>query len=139
MFVLDTNHFRELSHLTINGVRLRERLASATEPVTASAAVAEEVLRGWLSKLSSIRDVTDQIVAYKKLSDAIHMLADYTMLPWDNESAARFKSFRQQGIRIGTMDLKIACIALEYDAVVLTRNSVDFAKVPGLRIENWLD
>lgn len=37
------------------------------------------------------------------------------------------------------MDLKIACIALEYDAVVLTRNSVDFAKVPGLRIENWLD
>lgn len=97
MFVLYTNHFRELSHLTITGVRLRERLASATEPVTASAVVAEEVLRGWLSKLSSIRDVTDQILAYKKLSDAVNMLADYTMLPWDNESAARFKVLPSTG------------------------------------------
>ncbi len=37
------------------------------------------------------------------------------------------------------MDLKIACIVLEYDATLLTRNTVDFAKVPGLRFENWLD
>jgi len=42
-------------------------------------------------------------------------------------------------LRIGTLDLKIACIALAYDATLLTRNATDFAQVPGLRIENWLD
>lgn len=102
-------------------------------------AVAEEVLRGWLSILSSTRDVADQVIGYQKLSDGVNMLAEYTMLPWDSECAARFKAFRSQGVRIGTMDLKIACIALEYDATVLTRNTVDFARIAGLRFENWLD
>ncbi len=51
----------------------------------------------------------------------------------------RFAAFRAKGLRIGTLDLRIACIVLEYDATLLTRNSVDFAKVPGLRFENWLD
>jgi tRNA(fMet)-specific endonuclease VapC len=41
-------------------------------------------------------------------------------------------------IRIGTMDLKIASIALANDATVLTCNARDFGKVPNLRIEDWL-
>jgi tRNA(fMet)-specific endonuclease VapC len=48
-------------------------------------------------------------------------------------------SLRRKGIRIGTMDLRIASITLAHDATLLTRNSVDFARVPGLRFENWLD
>jgi predicted nucleic acid-binding protein len=37
------------------------------------------------------------------------------------------------------MDLTIASIALVYDALVLSANLHDFQKVPGLRLENWLD
>ncbi len=37
------------------------------------------------------------------------------------------------------MDLRIASIALEFDATVLTRNFADFKRIPGLRVENWLD
>ena len=36
-------------------------------------------------------------------------------------------------------DLKIAAICLAHDATLLTRNLVDFEKVPGLRVENGLD
>ncbi|MFZ2279272.1 MAG: type II toxin-antitoxin system VapC family toxin [Prosthecobacter sp.] len=46
---------------------------------------------------------------------------------------------RRDGVRIGTHDLKIACITLAHDALLLTRNTVDFAQVPGLRFENWAD
>lgn len=36
-------------------------------------------------------------------------------------------------------NLRIASIALEYHATVLTRSLLDFTKVPGLQVENWLD
>jgi tRNA(fMet)-specific endonuclease VapC len=41
-------------------------------------------------------------------------------------------------VRIGSMDLKIASIALTNGAFVLSANLQDFQKVPGLRVENWL-
>jgi len=61
------------------------------------------------------------------------------MLPWDSEAATHFTRLRRQGIRIGTMDLKIASITLAHDATLLTRNLSDFSQVPELRVENWLD
>ena len=44
---------------------------------------------------------------------------------------------RRLKIRIGTMDLKIAASCLCDDALLLTRNTVDYSKVPGLRFEDW--
>jgi tRNA(fMet)-specific endonuclease VapC len=35
------------------------------------------------------------------------------------------------------MDLSIAAIALEYDAIVVTRNRRDFEPLPHLEIEDW--
>jgi tRNA(fMet)-specific endonuclease VapC len=61
------------------------------------------------------------------------------VLSLDTESTAAFIRLRGQGVRIGTMDLRIASIALVHDATLLTRNTVDFAQVPGLRFEDWLD
>jgi tRNA(fMet)-specific endonuclease VapC len=139
MFVLDTNHFRELTHPSQEGERLRERIMVAGVAIVTNIVTAEEALRGWLAMLASTRDVSDQLIAYRKFGAAILMLADYSMLQWDEECVARFKAFRKQGIRIGTMDLKIACIVLEYEATLLTRNIVDFTQVPGLNCENWLD
>jgi tRNA(fMet)-specific endonuclease VapC len=37
------------------------------------------------------------------------------------------------------MDLRIASIVLVHDATRLTRNTADFAQVPGLKFENWPD
>jgi tRNA(fMet)-specific endonuclease VapC len=48
-----------------------------------------------------------------------------------------FRQFRQQGIRIGTQDLRIASIALAHGVIIVTRNQKDFGQVPGLTIEDW--
>ena len=43
----------------------------------------------------------------------------------------------QQRVRIATMDLRIASIALSQGLTLLTRNARDFSKVPGLVVEDW--
>ncbi len=67
------------------------------------------------------------------------MLNDLVILAFDEDAATVFHRLKDAGIRIGTMDLKIASIALSHDALLLSRNLVHFEKVPGLRVENWLD
>lgn len=139
MLVLDTNHLRELAMGSALGRALEERLAAACEEVVTTIASAEEVLRGRLAKLSSARIVADQVLASERLGTSIQFLAGFALLPWDYEAAGHFQALRKQGVRLGTVDLKIACITLEHDSTLLTRNVADFARVPGLRFENWLD
>jgi predicted nucleic acid-binding protein len=69
----------------------------------------------------------------------IETLGKLTLLPFDREAAMIFHELVRTHPRIGTMDLKIAAICLEHDATLLTRNLLDFEKIPGLRVENWLD
>jgi tRNA(fMet)-specific endonuclease VapC len=92
-------------------------------------ATIEEGLRGWLAEINRHHD----------LDRYVELAANWTILGWDAQSAQMFRQFRAQGVRIGTMDLKIACIALAHEATLLTRNTRDFSQVPGLRFENWLD
>ena len=65
--------------------------------------------------------------------------AKLSILPFDESAARVFENLRHQRLRSGTMDLKIAAICLAHDGLLLTRNLSDFEKVPGLRVENWLD
>jgi len=139
MFVLDTNHLRELCYESALNQKLRSRIDVVADIVVTTIVTAEESTRGWLAKIAAIRRAHEQVWAYGELDKLFVVLGNLVRLPWDLEASARFQAFRQSGIRIGSMDLKIACITLEHDATLLTRNIADFVKVPGLRIENWLD
>jgi tRNA(fMet)-specific endonuclease VapC len=62
-------------------------------------------------------------------------------VPIDDAVGRQFDWLRvQKGIRkIGRADLLIVCIALARRATLVTRNVRDFAVIPGLQIENWVD
>ena len=139
MLVLDTNHFSEWERSSPAGKRLVARLRASGEEMALPIAAVEEELRGWLAEINRHRDLDRQIVPYTKLQREVECFGEWTILGWDAESAQMFRQFRVQGVRIGTMDLKIACIALAHEATLLTRNARDFSQVPGLRFENWLD
>lgn len=96
-------------------------------------------MRGWLALLNRHRPGHDQLSAYFELQRSLEAIGHFTILPFDEKAAEFFASLRRQFPRSGTMDLQIAAICLAHDAVLLTRNLVDFEKVPGLRVENWLD
>ncbi len=45
---------------------------------------------------------------------------------------------RRQGIGTAALDLLIAAVALLYDLTLVTHNTKDFERIPGLRLEDWL-
>ena len=59
------------------------------------------------------------------------------VLPFDASAASHFAQLRLQRIRVSTMDLRTASIALSRKLVLLTRNVADFGKIPGLVTEDW--
>jgi tRNA(fMet)-specific endonuclease VapC len=140
VLLFDTDHLGEFDDASAAGARLNERLLASGEGLAATIVSVEEQLRGWLAQIHRLHaDLDAQIPAYARLQRRLEFYADWTVLPWDARSAEFFSDLRRQGVRIGSMDLKIACIALTHGAILLTRNSSDFAQVPGLHIVNWLD
>ncbi len=123
------------------GQRLSKRLGRSDLPAVISIVSFQEQMAGILSRINQIKSasVGELVLAYGSLANITDFLAGFTCLPFDREAAARFLKLRKQGVRIGTMDLRIACIVMEHDAVLLTRNTKDFEKVPGLKFENWLE
>jgi tRNA(fMet)-specific endonuclease VapC len=139
MILLDTDHlsvFTDKRH-TQHGL-LNERMEAAAEQVACTIVSVEEVLRGWLGIIHRLREVHRQIPAYIRLGQLFSVLSDWEIVPFDERAADQFVALRRQRIRIGTMDLKIASIALVNDALLISANTRDFSDVPDLRFENWL-
>lgn len=70
------------------------------------------------------------------------LLPSVIVLSFDTSAAMSYGKIRAeleaQGSPIGDADLRIAAIALTHDLTLVTGNIRHFARVPGLRIENWL-
>jgi tRNA(fMet)-specific endonuclease VapC len=98
----------------------------------------EEVLRGWLAIIHRLRDAHRQLPAYARLGQLFAVLSAWDIVPFDERAADQFATLRRQRIRIGSMDLKIASIALANAALLVTANLRDFSLIPDLRCENWL-
>jgi len=139
MVVLDTDHASELGMRSAAGLHLLQRLDAAREDAAITAITVEEGMRGWLAEIRRHPDPARQMAAYDHLVRQVELFAAWAILPWDQDAVEAFNRLRAQGVRVGTQDMKIASIALARDVPLLTRNTVDFAKVPGLRFENWLD
>jgi tRNA(fMet)-specific endonuclease VapC len=139
MLLLDTDHLVEYQKGTsAEARRLKEHLDRAAEPFGTTIITVEETMRGWMAAIHRLRDPRGQIGAYVRLRQLFRFFATWRVLDWDEPAMERFEGLRRARIKVGTMDLKIASVALANDAVLLTRNTDDFGKVPGLRIEDWL-
>jgi tRNA(fMet)-specific endonuclease VapC len=92
-----------------------------------------------LAEIKASRGPDAAIQAYSRYHEHVELSARWVILPWDKESSDLFFKHRKDGIRIPTLDLRIACIAMAHEALLLTRNLVDFSQVPGLNVQNWLD
>lgn len=107
------------------------------EQLAITVVTAEEQLRGRFLQISQARSDTGLSEAYRHLRETIGKLNEFKILDYDVAASRIFAALRQQKIRIGTADLRIAAIALNAQAILVTRNHIHFSQIPGLLIEDW--
>jgi tRNA(fMet)-specific endonuclease VapC len=65
----------------------------------------------------------------------------YISLPFDDPAAEEYARVRahlaNQGTPIGPNDLIIAATALANQLTLVTHNTAEFSRVPGLTLEDW--
>jgi tRNA(fMet)-specific endonuclease VapC len=140
MIILDTDHLSVLEFPeSPQAVRLTEAMEQrGNEDFSTTAVSVEEQMRGWLAAIHRTPKVHNQVVYYTRLIGLVDFYSRWDILLFNEAAADRFEALRKERIRIGTMDLKIAAIALAEGALLLSANLRDFEQVPGLRVENWL-
>ena len=85
-----------------------------------------------------------QVSSKKKANQAaVEALALHlAVLEWTRDAAKYYAEIRadlrRKGAMIGANDLMIAAHARSLGAVVVTNNTRDFARVKGLKVENWM-
>lgn len=100
---------------------------------------AQEIYQGWAAEINRKQAGRSQVHAYEQFLRALRAFETITILPFDDDAAEEFHRLQNLRLRVGTMDLKIAGIAISHSALLLSRNLTDFQNIPGLRVENWLD
>jgi len=138
MVLLDSDHMSLLQRGGAEGQRIWQRLRALPPDDVATTIVSyEEQTRGWLARIARATTLERQMSDYGELKQLLQNYCNLAVLDFDVRAAAEFERLRQAHVRIGTMDLKIAAIALSNDATLLTRNLSDFVKVPDLKVEDW--
>jgi tRNA(fMet)-specific endonuclease VapC len=142
MILIDTDHATHLKYpQSDRGSRLINRLDAVPKSKAIGVAIVtiEERMRGWLATIAKEKSASRQVVGYRELMRLFEFYQSFEVIPFDDATAQRFEELRGQRLRLGTMDLKTAATALAHNALLLSANRRDFERVPGLRVENWLD
>ena len=140
MIILDTDAITFLERRgSLFSKQLRDRLTalSAEHDIVTTIITYEERTRGWFKKLANARTPDAEIESYGSLLEHLNMVREINVVAYTKDADTQFRRLRSLKIRVGTMDLRIAAIALSHDAILLTRNLRDFQRVPNLRVEDW--
>jgi tRNA(fMet)-specific endonuclease VapC len=98
---------------------------------------AEEQITGRFAAIRKARRPDDLALAYRRFAETVHALAPLTILPFTASAIVRSQQLIGSKLNVGRMDLRIAAIVLEHGGILVTRNTRDFNRVPGLVREDW--
>jgi len=129
-YLLDTNIVSDLLRRPLGPVA--RRIAEVGEGAICTSIVVAAELRYGVEKSGS-----------RQLSERLELiLSAFEIMPLESPADRHYGELRhhlaRQGTPIGPNDLLIAAHALAADLTLVTANTREFARVPLLRIENWL-
>ena len=131
MILLDSNAVIAIINGRPGSPRRYATALASSQPLAIPAPVAFEL---WYGVLRSAR-------RERNAATLRAFLAALSILPFDAEDAVTAAEIRSHlaaaGKPIGPYDLLIAAQALRRDALLITANTAEFARVPRLRCEDW--
>ncbi len=135
LFVLDT----DILSLYYHGDPIVVQRVDARPPAELAITIltVDEQLTGWYTLTRQARRPEEIARAYAQLGEAVVRLGRWRILPYTESAIARVAQLKALRLNVRLMDLRIAAVALENQAVVVTRNRRDFGRVPGLSVEDW--
>jgi tRNA(fMet)-specific endonuclease VapC len=139
MYLLDTDHLSVLQKQTGDDYRnLSGRMSGLAQADFAISVVTfHEQVIGIHSAMTNPRKPNVLLTGYDRMQRLLSDCQTFGVVPFDRAAFDVFEAFRAKKVQVAPMDLRIASIAISQDLILLTRNTRDFAKVPGLKFEDW--
>jgi len=135
LYILDTDTFSlfQRNHPAV------VRRVGATPPAELAVTILtiEEQVTGRFAFIRKARRPDEIALGYQLLTDTVRCSTSMQILSYNEPAIHRFSGLLSMRLNVGKMDLRIAAVALECGAVVVTRNLRDFGRVPNLVIEDW--
>jgi tRNA(fMet)-specific endonuclease VapC len=137
--LLDTDHFSVLQRNEQPAASVLQSRLSALpgDDVLVCIVSFQEQAKGWLAFINRARKPDEIIRGFDYLHDLLRHYLKRQVLPFDQAAMNEFALFKQQRIRVGTSDLRIAAIAKANRVKLLTRNLRDFRLISGLDADDW--
>ncbi len=129
-YLLDTNTLSDLVRHPQG--KVAAQIAKTGENSICTSIIAAAELRYGAAKSNSAK-LVDRI---DLILSALEILP--LEVPADHQYASLRHHLTRQGTPIGPNDLLIAAHALANDLTIVTANVGEFSRVPGLKVENWL-
>jgi tRNA(fMet)-specific endonuclease VapC len=135
LYIFDTDTLTLFGRL--HPVIVRNVMLHLADDIRVTAVTVEEQVGGWYSAIRAARTPQQIEDAYTRLTDSVRELSSWDALPFSVAAIHRYQALLRQKLNVGGNDLRIAAIALEVGAVVVTRNLRDFRRIPGVSCEDW--
>jgi tRNA(fMet)-specific endonuclease VapC len=131
IYLLDSNVWIGLMRRSSAVLAARFQAMAPTADIRVCSVIVAEL---WYGTARSAKPAANRAIV-----DAL--IAPFPSLPYDNAAADCFVTLRRNleslGQVIGPYDMQIAAIALANGCTLVTHNTAEFARVPGLILEDW--
>jgi tRNA(fMet)-specific endonuclease VapC len=94
---------------------------------------------GQIRQAQTLNNSAEILLAYDNLATTAEALSRLPIIRLTAAGIARYETLRAMKLNVGPKDLRIAAIALEQGAIVITRNRRDFERIPGITVEDWTE
>ncbi len=133
IYLLDSNAW--IAYLRQNNLPLVQRVSQAQPAdIALCSVVLAELLYGVHHSASNKQSANLALIT--------RLQQQFVSVPFDDSAAAEYGRIRAhlaaQGTLIGPNDLMIASIALARGLILVTHNTREFGRVPGLKTEDWV-
>ena len=111
--------------------------AAARQSLSISVITVEEQFLGWYTRSRQAKTDAELAQASEGMAHFARLIRQLPILAFTVPAIQRYRQLTKMKLNVGKNDLRIAAIALEAGATVVTRNLGDFGRVPNLQLEDW--